>query len=427
MRCLRRNTTLAAWCLPLLFSVAQSEAHSRYILDKVVVVARHGVRSPTDDRQYASLTGQQWPRWNVPAGNLTGHGYAGMVQQGHYWRQQWQRLGLVLPLTNSCPTSSVISLWAAPDQRTQATGDALLDGLFPGCGLTAEHSSANEDPLFDTVKMGIAHPNRERVLAQIHRRIDDNSPLSLHYRAAIGDFRKALCAPSSSSCTFLDAPWQLSITDNGQVKLSGPLSHAASMAESVRLAYSDNRPLSEVAFGNAPDAQAVAALMVLHAAKYDLVSDTPEYAKHGGSLLMTQIVNALSDAPGRYAPRLKKSIVIFVGHDTNIAQLQTMLGFDWQLAEYPRNDIPPGGSLEFLRFRDSQTGEAFIQLRFVARSLDQWRALTPLSTKNPMFAAQYGKAGCFSDEGKSLCPLPRFIARAKQEMVSDGATISLYR
>lgn len=421
------KTLLLACTLPLLSFATLSEASPHYILDKVVVVARHGVRSPTDDHQYAALTGQRWPTWNVPAGNLTGHGYAGMVQQGRYFREQWQRLGLAPALSQGCPTAHSVSLWAAPDQRTQATGSALLDGLFPGCGIPIAHSHGAKDPLFDAIKMGITKPNTALILAQVRARIAERSPLSSHYHAAIALFRQAVCNPDSPSCAFLEKPWGVSINDNGQVKLTGPVAYAASMAESIRLAYSENLPLSEVAFGHAPQASDVSRLMALHAAKYDLVSDTPEYARQGGSILMTQIINALAESPNPYASRLTRPIVIFVGHDTNIAQLQTMLGFNWQLAEYPRNDIPPGGSLLFLRFHDVKTGKQFIQLSFETRSLDQWRSLSRLSLENPLLEARYTQRGCFHHGAELLCPLSAFLIHARQHIVNQGTDQPLFQ
>jgi len=415
---------LAAYLLYGIVALPLSNASPLYQLDQVVVVARHGVRSPTDDHHYAALTGLEWPHWQVAAGYLTQHGYKGMVQQGQYWREQWQRMGLSF---NGCPAPQAISLWAAPDQRTRATGSALLAGLYPGCKLTVDHSRYTQDPLFDTVKMGLAKPDPVRILQQIRTRMGTESQLSLRYHSAISDFRQALCSPHPPSCRFLNQPWTISITPRGQVKLGGPLSHAASMAESVRLAYSENLPLSAVAFGHVTTANDVARLMALHAAKYDLVSDTQEYAKHGGSLLMRQIIDALTGGSTHYADRLNKPIVIFVGHDTNIAQLQTMLGFNWQLAQYPRNDIPPGGSLVFMRFHNVRSGQVFVQLRFMARSLDQWRKLTSLSTTQPLFSADYSVAGCFKDKGLSLCPMAVLINHARRELVKDGDSVTLYQ
>jgi len=411
--------TLVTCVIGLMSYIPQSHASSSYILDKVVVVTRHGVRSPTNDHDYAELTGQQWPKWNVPPGYLTGHGYAGMVQQGRFFGEQWQHLGLSLSLQHGCPAPQTVSVWTAPDQRTQATGSALLDGLFPGCGIPIAHTLLAADPLFDAAKMRIGSPNDTLILRQIRSRMAEYSPLSEHYRAAVVLFRQAVCAPNSTSCTFLNKPWSINITNEGQPKLAGPVAHAASMAESIRLAYSENLPLSEVAFGHVRHAEDVGRLLALHAAKYDLVSDTPEYARQGGSLLMTQILDALAGKSTRYASRLSSPIVIFVGHDTNIAQLQTMLGFSWQLAEYPRNDIPPGGSLVFFRFHEARSGKQFIQLSFQTRSLDQWRELTPLSAHAPMLQADYFDRDCFRYDNKTLCPLSNFVRQARQQIIKQ--------
>ena len=424
MPCSLIKNALLIGCIGLLGYTSLSDAAPRFILDKVVVVARHGVRSPTDDHDYTALTGKHWPKWSVPAGHLTGHGYAGMVQQGTFFAEQWQHWGLTLPLHQGCPARQSVSVWTASDQRTQATGSALLDGLFPGCGIPIAHTHSTTDPLFEASKMAITPPNTALMLRQIHARMAAQAPLAEHYRAAVALFHQAVCAPHTASCAFLDTPWGITLADNGQLKLTGPVAHAASMAETIRLAYSENLPLSEVAFGHVRQAKDVAALMALHAAKYDLVSDTSEYARQGGSLLMTQILDALVGKPTRYASHLASPIVIFVGHDTNIAQLQTMLGFNWQLAEYPRNDIPPGGSLVFLRFHEATTGEQFIQISFMTRSLDQWRALTPLSLHVPMLEADDFHKGCFRYGEKTLCPLSGFVREARQKIkVQDDGVI----
>ena len=414
--------TLITCVIGLMSYIPLSHASSSYILDKVIVVTRHGVRSPTNDHDYAELTGQQWPKWNVPPGYLTGHGYAGMVQQGQFFGQLWQHLGLSLSLRHGCPAPQTVSVWTAPDQRTQATGSALLDGLFPGCGIPIGHTRLAADPLFDAAKMGFGLPNNTLILQQIRSRMVLYAPLSEHYRTAVDLFRQAVCAPHSKSCAFLNKPWGITITDGEKPKLAGPVADAASMAESIRLAYSENLPLSEVAFGNVRHADDVGRLLALHAAKYDLVSDTPEYARQGGSLLMTQILDALTGKSTRYASLLSSPIVIFVGHDTNIAQLQTMLGFSWHLAEYPRNDIPPGGSLVFFRFHEAKTGEQFVQLSFLTRSLDQWRELTPLSSHTPMLQADYIYKDCFRYDNKTLCPLSSFVRQARQQITKQDNT-----
>lgn len=424
-----RLTNMMILCLSISAPVQSAES-PRYVLDKIVMLTRHGVRSPTDSSHYLLETGKQWPQWPVPAGYLTPHGYKGMVQQGAYQFALWKQAGLNLMRVNGCPAKSALWLWTAPDQRTQATGKALLEGMFPGCDLTPHHSRYRQDPLFDTLSMGIAKPNQQRVWQQVAERMGDRKQLNNHYQPAINLFRQAVCAPRQDSCNFLAAGWGLAITKAGKFTLTGPVSKAASMAESIRLAYSENLPLAEVAFGHAKNAHQVMQLMALHAAKYDLLSDTAEYAQHGGSLLLRQLLVALTDQPRTASSAespLTRPMVIFVGHDTNIAQIQTMLGFNWQLPLYPRNDIPPGGSLIFERYWDRQSKQYFLHLSFTARTLDQWRSLAPLSIQHPLPTAEYTAQGCTTHSLGVLCPLNAFITQAKATLVSDGQGVALYQ
>lgn len=406
-------------------------APSGYVLEKVVMLARHGVRPQTDSAQLEKATGQAWPAWTVPDGYLTGHGYMGIAQQGAWQLHQWQMKGLAVAENAHCPSDNQVWLWAAPDQRTKATGMALLDGMFPGCGQSV-HSTHNEhDPLFDTLDMGLANPDMAVVRREVMAKMGSPEAAAARYQPAIALLRAAVCAPAPGSCAFLDKPWELKTGKHGKVKLTGPVGEGSNIGETIRLQYSENLPLSQVAFGHAASAQQVSALMALHAAKYDLISDTPEYARHGGSVLMRQLLNALTTGTANPTsasvnPGLTKPLVMFVGHDTNIAQIQTMFGFNWQLPQYPRNDIPPGGSLILERYRDVKSGERFVRLHFSARTLEQWRAIAPLTPESPLPDVDYQGPGCQTASVGTLCPLGAFVQAAQKQLVADGENAPVF-
>ncbi|MEN4704416.1 histidine-type phosphatase [Pantoea agglomerans] len=401
---------------------------SRYTLEKVVMLSRHGVRPQTDTASLEEATGQKWPEWNVPDGFLTGHGYAGMLTQGAYQLAEWRSRGLSVGAGTTCPDSEKVWLWAAPNQRTKATGAALLDGMFPGCGMIT-HVSANKfDPLFDTIEMGIAKPDEQLVYQQVRERTGSPERAEKNHVKEVADLRRAVCNDDAKSCEFLDEKWAVNINEKDKAKLSGPVSKGSSIGETIRLQYSENLPLSQVAFGHAKNAQEVSNLLALHAEKYNLVSNTPEYASHGGSLLMRQIVGALSDNErGSKSAELKSPLVIFVGHDSNISQIQTMLGFNWALPIYPRNDIPPGGSLIMERYLDKQTGEKMVHLTFSARTLDQWRQLSPLNEHNPLPVAEFKSPECHETTIGELCPLDKFIQLAEKNLVDDGKDLAVFQ
>src|SRR5579885_3502810 len=86
--------TLAA--VLVILSAAASGVCGPLQLKYVVIVTRHGVRSPTWDadrmNQYST---QPWPDWGVAPGCLTPHGRALMKLMGAYYREWFSKEGLL--------------------------------------------------------------------------------------------------------------------------------------------------------------------------------------------------------------------------------------------------------------------------------------------------------------------------------------------
>lgn len=66
------------------------------------------------------------------------------------------------------------------------------------------------------------------------------------------------------------------------------------------------------------------------------------------------------------------SLVVFVGHDTNIANLGGLLGVNWQAESYPPNDIPPAGVLFLELWGRGDKRE--VRVRFYAQPLEALHA-----------------------------------------------------
>ena len=399
------------YCLMLFFivvlllglSISKPEAiagndFSDYTLDKVVVLMRHGVRPQNDTAKLDEATGKNWPRWSVPDGNLSGHGYAGIVDQSRYMFENWKSEGLAL--SSPCPTTREAFIWASPIERTVATAQALTDGMFPGCGVAAGHLPLQKkDPLFRAVEMGLAHPDPKKVEDEVMEAMGGSPEKAAQkYADDVALLRQTVCGKNPKDCQFLDEKWGFKKTKSGKYKLTGPVSSASAISETIRLQYSEGLPLQDVAFGHVKNADDVLKLMRLHAAKYDLLDNTMEIARTGGNILMHEITDSLtadrtSGTEPSY-PELGSPLVIFVGHDTNISQIKTILDFHWKLASYPADDIPPGGMLIFKRYKNNKTGRLAVQLSFAARTLDEWRFLTPLSEKNPIAREIYTNPEC---------------------------------
>jgi histidine phosphatase superfamily protein (branch 2) len=98
----------------------------------VIIVIRHGVRSPTWSlRRLNQYSAEPWPDWGVTAGDLTPHGRTLMRLMGTYYRDRFAREGLLT--REGCADAGRIYIRADADQRTVETGRALAESLAPGC------------------------------------------------------------------------------------------------------------------------------------------------------------------------------------------------------------------------------------------------------------------------------------------------------
>ncbi|MHC5307705.1 histidine-type phosphatase [Bartonella sp. LJL80] len=421
---------LSAIALPLTPASAQ-DSMADYKLDKVVVLMRHGVRPQTETAKLNESTGKKWPEWIVPDGNLTGHGYAGIIQQSAYMLKKWRAEGL--SLSNTCPQTKDAFVWASPVQRTVATAQAVTDGMFPGCGVNVGHLALEkDDPLFQAIDLEMSQPDPKKVEIEVLTAMGGSpEEAAKKYAPDVALMRQTVCGDGPEDCKFLDEKWGFKNTKPGKYKLSGPVSVGSSIAETIRLQYSEGLPLSQVAFGHVKNADDVAKLMALHAAKYDIINNTQEIAINGGSILMREILDSLVAgtplSPVQKYPELSAPLVVFVGHDTNISQVQTISDFRWKLGNYPADDIPPGGMLIFKRYKNLKNGRYALQLSFAARSLDQWRSLTPLSPESPILSQNYTNSICTLSDKADLCDLATYENTYRNKLADKADSVVLFK
>ena len=128
------SVSMLAWKVPAAQSkhVGAAKGHDKAKLRMVVILSRHGVRSPTwTQARLDSYSALPWPKWSVPPGDLTSRGYELVKQFGSFDRASLAATGL-LP-AQGCGDAAKAYVWADTDQRTIASGKALAEGLFPGC------------------------------------------------------------------------------------------------------------------------------------------------------------------------------------------------------------------------------------------------------------------------------------------------------
>jgi 4-phytase / acid phosphatase len=378
----------AAAAIALVFALvagprAADAARSRagdLALERVVIVERHGVRSPTRAPEaLARYASQPWHAWPVTPGLLTDHGRRDVELMGAWLRADYAAKGL-WPASGPAPKDAAY-VWAdGKDQRTRVSGQALLDGAFPGSGLKDSFGPEGmSDKIFDAVSTGACPLDldkaRNSVIAEAGGDLDNPRP---DYKAALAALTAVLKRGDRPDP---DAHNTVTAGKAGELRYAGPLADAATSAENVYLEYVQGFPLSEVGWGRAGSPAAVAGFMPMHDISFDLTRRTPYLAGHYGAVMMRGVLGALDGKaalPGQSAP---VKMAVFAGHDSNLANMGGILGVRWTLPNQP-DDTAPDTAMAFEVWK-SKSGQRYVRVAIIYQTIDQLRNESPLDAAHP--------------------------------------------
>ncbi|MEO8345271.1 MAG: histidine-type phosphatase [Betaproteobacteria bacterium] len=408
-------------------------AQSDEVLQKIVIVSRHGVRTPTiSAAELESWSSRPWPVWSEPPGHLTATGAQLAKLLGRYHREYLVAEQL-LP-EQGCPPRGSIYVYADLEERTRTTAQALLDGLVPGCGIAYRAKlDATLDGIFHPVAAGVCRLDAMVVQTSVLQRVagDLNSvPLDFKgpfdaLQAGTDCCKPALCTALGrpEGCKLADLPTMLSPVPNGKgVDLVGALAIASSATEIFLMEYAEGLDANQVAWGRlAPDK--MLQTFRLHTEAFDLMERTPYLARRQGSALLMRVGAAVTsgrsaglgaiDAAVRDA-----TVVAYVGHDTNIANLAGILDVTWTQPGYQRNQTPPGGALLF-EVRAGSDKKQRVYTSYVSQSLEQMRKMTPLTLALPPVKTPLRLRGCSTNAPGFPCSLDEFAVVVRNALDRD--------
>ena len=374
----------------------------------VVIISRHGVRSPTGNPdQLNQYSAQAWPTWSVPPGHLTQHGARLMQLFGAYDRQLLASEHLLD--ANGCEDADHISIVADSDQRTRGTGSALAEGLVPGCKVELHAlAEGTNDPLFQSAGTDTDGSDKKIAQVAISGRIGDNpAGLAEVYRPQLQAMEEVLlgCKPgapcvagSASRASLFDIPSSIGPGKGDHLAdLHSPLGTAATMAENFLLEYTEGMELPQVGWGRV-DAIKLRELMQIHTANEDLTHRTPYVARAQSANLLTHVLASIQQAvDGKVVDgalsKPQDRLLVVVGHDTNLANISGALGLSW-LIDGRLNDTPPGGALVVELWKERGTVDYTVRTFYTAQTLEQMREAKPLDLSNPPERVALFVSGC---------------------------------
>ncbi|WP_115576538.1 histidine-type phosphatase [Xanthomonas campestris] len=375
-------------------------------LERVVVVFRHGVRAPLQGEAAAAhYADEAWPQWSTPASLVTPHGRKAVQLSGEYLRQ-WLMQQALLP-RNGCPAPGGLTVWANTDQRTIDSGALLADALAPGCDVQAGHRAVgSNDPLFRPIEAGAVPFDANAAVAAIQRETGGPAALLQGHAAELQALQQILGC-TKTPCDFARMPSTLKPSADGRgLALGGPIDLASGTGEVLLLQYAEGMPLSQVGWGRATP-ERLAQVSRLHALLFDIYARPHYMASRSGAPLAREVLQRFGDAG---APKVS----VFVGSDTHIAALSSLLGVHFHLPGYGADDPPPGGALVLGLWR-TPDGHRSVRAQYLAQSLDQLRTLAPLDLDHPPLQQTLALGVC-AGEQRMACPLPAFAQALERQL-----------
>jgi 4-phytase / acid phosphatase len=398
------------WAIPLAAVLSAPPLAAAPRLKYVVIVSRHGVRSPTwDNERLNQYSAQPWPKWGVAPGELTPHGGALIRLMGAYYREWLTAEHLIA--SRGCSDAGRIHIVADTSQRTVETGRAFAQSLMPGCGLSIDSQSEDrKDPLFS----GAGTPEPETSLGAVRDRIGPHAQLLMAaHRGAIDALQFILAGSHGAPKKLLAPPFEIGVMlADRTLELTGPFTAGSTLSEDLLLEYANGFEGSELGWGRL-NRENLLEVLSLHAVYAELMRRTPYLARARGSNLLDHVLLSMTQAalgkPVQGAiGHVGDALLVLSGHDTNLSNLSGMLGLSWHLPGYQPDDTPPGGALIFSLWH-GDAGEDSVTVQYVVQSPDQMRNADRLTKAVPPRSQEVVVPGCqASPSGSPGCSWSSF-------------------
>lgn len=347
-------------------------------LERVVLVSRHGIRSPTKPPAVLKeQTGRDWPTWPVAPGQLTDHGRQTLAAMTDAIARHYQSFGF-LP-SQGCPETGALMVWAdAADDRTRESGAIMAEGLARHCGVSSQSLPAGQhDTVFNALPAEIGKLDVPHVKVALAQALDTDRlsrPADVsHALSRLQDLvAPAGCGRPEGPCfsTPLSLSWK-----QGTPHLSGGPLLASTTAENMLLAYVQGMSPDQVAWG----AMHVATLLdeVLPAHRYvtGMTRRLPAMAALRGSVISAEIVDLMAGRPvilpDEHMISQQTKLTVFAGHDSTLDMLAAIFQLEWVFPDQP-DPTAPDTTLAFERWRYGN-GRAVVRVVLFHQSLEELR------------------------------------------------------
>lgn len=352
--------------------------NNHYQLDKVVILSRHGIRTPLQNTLefLEQATPFKWPKWDHPYGYLTTRGGALEVYFGRYLATWLENQHIQYQAT-----SSDVFVYANSLQRTVATAQFLTAGAFAGYDIPINHKYPIEkmDSMFDPSLRNDSDEFKQAVIKDIDETVTAESiykNLAPAYEilADILDYKHSKFY-AQYQCDLADIPVEVYLKKHEEPALLGALAIGVSAVDAFLLQYYSGFPKEQIAWGRINSQAQWQQLIQIRNQYLNLVCRTKTLAKHSATELINMINNLMHHDD--------RKIHLLVGHDSTIASLFGALDFEHYQLPNQYETTPIGGKVILQRFRHLESGTHYFKAEYVYQSFEQLFSGAQISMNNP--------------------------------------------
>jgi 4-phytase/acid phosphatase len=382
-------------------------------LRAVIVLVRHGVRTPIESETRSSAyNAQPWPAWPSPPGVLTDHGASALKLLADYYRSRYP--SLLEPIACDHPG---IYAEANTTQRTIASAKVLVAELAPGCTIEVHTAPAGQRNLLFSPAETNATDKQKLTDATNGRMANQPDWFANAFTFPLEKMHDILTNCTGKDCDktkpdFRTTRVQNGITSPRNDREENPATLGADFAENFLLEYTQGLPMEEVGWGRL-SRRGLDQLMEMNTRYHDFMLRTPfstqVVASNLASRIRSTILATTSGQPVRGELGTPQDrFILLDAHDGNLSWLGGLLRLDWILADQTFNATPPGGGFVFEVHRNRMSGAATVQVLFISQTLDQMRYLRPLIGAEKPSVAPIFVPGCSGPGPEYACTVEDF-------------------
>ena len=357
-----------------------SLSHAGYVLDQVIVLSRHNIRSPLSSPGSVldTITPNKWFEWTSGTSELSTRGGILETEMGQYFRK-WLESEELIP-ENYHPTTDEVRIYANSKQRTIATAQYFSAGMLPTANMAVEYHEDFDkmDPVFNPQLTFCNSDYAKGAEEQITDMYSDTiAELSDNYDLLLKtlDFEKSEGFKNGEIAALDTSDSIFTFEEGAEPSVSGSLKTACSASDALILQYYEESDAKKAAFNHNLTLKQWEDIAEIKDIYGDVLFTAPLIAVNVANPLLQEIRSEMN-TDGR-------KFTFLCGHDSNIGSVLAALeAKDYSLPETIEKKTPIGSKLVLSKWYNP-SGDIFWSADIVYQKTEQLRNISILSLDEP--------------------------------------------